>query len=74
MTNFASRARELRNAKKLTQKQMASEIGVSEILWRKYEAGDRAPTLEGLIAIADYFDVSTDFLLGRTDNPNSHKM
>lgn len=69
MTNFASRARELRHAKKLTQKQIASELGVSEILWRKYEAGDRAPTLEGLLALADYFDVSIDYLVGRSDIP-----
>ena len=48
---------------------MAAEIGVSEILWRKYEAGDRTPTFEGLIAIADYFDVSLDYLVGRSDAP-----
>lgn len=69
MTTFASRVRELRQLKNLTQKQMAAEIGVSEILWRKYEAGDRTPTFEGLIAIADYFDVSLDYLVGRSDVP-----
>lgn len=69
MTTFASRVRELRQLKNLTQKQMAAEIGVSEILWRKYEAGDRTPTFEGLIAIADYFDVSVDYLVGRSDVP-----
>lgn len=69
MTTFASRVRELRQLKNLTQKQMAAEIGVSEILWRKYEAGDRTPTFEGLIAIADYFDVSVDYLVGRSDAP-----
>ena len=69
MTTFASRVRELRQLKNLTQKQMAAEIGVSEILWRKYEAGDRTPTFEGLIALADYFDVSLDYLVGRSDIP-----
>lgn len=69
MSNFASRARELRRSKNLTQKQMSVEIKVSEILWRKYESGDRAPTLERLIALADYFDVSLDYLVGRSDDP-----
>lgn len=69
MASFASRVRELRVSKNLTQKQMSSEIGVSEILWRKYEAGDRTPTFEGLIALADFFNVSTDYLVGRSDIP-----
>lgn len=69
MTTFASRVRELRQLKNLTQKQMAAEIGVSEILWRKYEAGDRTPTFEGLIALADFFEVSLDYLAGRSDIP-----
>ena len=69
MASFASRIRELRQLKNLTQKQMASEIGVSEILWRKYEAGDRTPTFEGLIAFADFFEVSLDYLAGRSDIP-----
>lgn len=69
MPTFSVRARELRRSKNLTQKQIASIFGVSEILWRKYEAGDRVPTLDGLIAIADYFGVSIDYLVGRTDNP-----
>ena len=69
MTTFASRVRELRLLKNLTQKQMSAEIGVSEILWRKYEAGDRTPTFEGLIALADFFEVSLDYLCGRSDVP-----
>ena len=69
MSDFASRARELRHSKNLTQKQIASELGVSEILWRKYESGDRAPTLDGLLSLADYFDVSIDYLVGRSDDP-----
>lgn len=69
MASFASRVRELRQLRNLTQKQMASKIGVSEILWRKCEAGDRTPTFEGLIALADFFNVSTDYLLGRSDVP-----
>jgi len=67
MSSFASRVRELRSTKGLTQKQLASEFEVSEVLWRKYEGGTRTPTFEGLIAIADFFDVSLDYLVGRSD-------
>jgi len=55
--------------KVLTQKQAAAMFGLSERLWRSYEGGDRTPTFEGLIAIADFFDVSLDYLVGRSDNP-----
>jgi len=51
----------------LTQKQIASCFAASERLWRSYEAGLRTPTFEGLIAIADFFDVSLDYLVGRSD-------
>ena len=64
---FALRLRKLRKEKELTQKQAAAEFGLSEILWRKYEGGDRTPTFEGLIALADYFGVSLDYLVGRSD-------
>jgi len=73
MSSFASRVRELRNAKGLTQKELASKFEASEVLWRKYEGGTRTPTFEGLIALADYFDVSLDYLVGRSDKPFSHK-
>jgi transcriptional regulator with XRE-family HTH domain len=69
LTEFSSRLRKCRNAKGLTQKQIATEFGLSEIIWRKYEAGERTPTFDGLIALADYFDVSIDYLVGRSDDP-----
>jgi transcriptional regulator with XRE-family HTH domain len=73
MPEFASRLREQRKLKGLTQKQIAAEFSVSESLWKSYENGSRTPTFDGLIAIADYFNVSIDYLVGRTDNPNPHK-
>jgi transcriptional regulator with XRE-family HTH domain len=69
LSNFASRARDCRKIRGLTQKQIATDVGVSEILWRKYEGGTRTPTLEGLLNLADYFDVSVDYLVGRSDDP-----
>lgn len=70
MSSFASRIRELRASKNLTQKQIAVELNVSEILWRKYEAGVRTPSFDGLLTLADYFNVSLDYLVGRSDVPD----
>lgn len=69
MSNFAERVRSLRKARGLTQKQAADLFGITEIAWRKYEAGKRTPTFDGLIALADFFGVSLDYLVGRTDQP-----
>ena len=46
---------------------VAEYIGVSVAAYRYYERGERQPTFEALCKLADYFDVSTDYLLGRTD-------
>lgn len=56
-----------------TQAQAAQAAGVSVSMYQFYEYGKNEPTASVLIALADYFDVSLDFLTGRTDNPNSHK-
>jgi transcriptional regulator with XRE-family HTH domain len=69
MSDFASRLRAQRKLKSLTQKQIAAEFSVSVSLWKSYENGSRTPTFEGLIALADYFDVSLDYLVGRSDEP-----
>lgn len=74
MFDFAAHLKALRQSRNITQKQLAEAIHGSERGIQNYEMGVRKPTYEMLIALADYFDVSTDFLLGRTDNPNSHKM
>lgn len=49
----------------LTQTQAAQKIGVSDGTYKNYEQGKREPNGETLVAIANYFDVSTDYLLGR---------
>ena len=64
----------LRKSANTTQKSLAKEIGVSEIAIQRYEYGTRKPTIDVLISLADYFDVSLDYLTGRTDNPDSHKL
>lgn len=69
MSSFAVRVKELRTAKGLTQKQAAEIFGIGARHWQKYELEERTPTFEGLIALADYFDVPIDYLVGRSDNP-----
>ncbi len=71
---FPDCLRELRAERNLTQKDIYEAIGMSAIGYQRYEYGDRAPAYEKLLALADYFDVSLDYLAGRCDNPNSHKM
>lgn len=72
--DFSERLRTIRQGKKLNQTAVGKEIGISLKQIQRYEAGDSEPTLSVLIALADFFDVSLDFLTGRNDNPNSHKL
>lgn len=73
MFNFGAHLKALRQSKNLTQKQLAENIGASESGIQNYELGTRKPTYDMLIALADYFDVSLDYLVGRSDNPKINK-
>lgn len=64
-----NRIAELRIAKGLTQAQLAEIFGWSQQSVQTWETGSRNPPLEKLLQLADYFAVSIDFLLGRTDTP-----
>ena len=61
------RLKELRLSRGLTQKAIAEQLGMSTRAYSHYEIGDRDPSIELLIAFCDYFDVSADYLIGRTD-------
>lgn len=61
--------RKLRKENKITMKHLGEILGVSESAVSQYENGKRQPDQEMLAKIADYFDVSVDYLLGRTDTP-----
>ena len=73
MFDFGAHLKSLRKTQGLTQKQLANEIGASERGIQHYEIGERKPAYDVLIALADYFDVSLDYLCGRTDNPKMNK-
>ena len=59
---------ELRNANKITQKQLAETLGVTIRTITNYENGSREPNIATLIALADYFNVSLDYLVGRSES------
>lgn len=61
--------RYLRTKNNITSKQLSKILDISESSISLYENGKRTPNIELIIRIADFFKVSTDFLLGVTDNP-----
>lgn len=67
---FHERLIELRQLRGLTQKQVYEAVGMSAIGYQRYEYGDREPAFSKLIALADFFDVSLDYLVGRSDIPD----
>ncbi len=67
MIDFSSRLRELRASKSQRQKDLADVIGVAQTTIANYEQGARFPDEKILHRIADFFDVSLDYLLGRSD-------
>lgn len=71
-TSFSDRLKELRKSNGKTQKELAEYLGISERGYQNYEMGKREPNLEILSKLADYFNVSTDYLLGRSDDPNRY--
>ena len=65
---FGQRLSTLRKAQGYTQKAFAEKMNVSERCIRAYENETRHPDYNGLLALADYFDVSLDYLVGRSDH------
>ena len=69
---FADEIRVLRKEKKLTQAEVAKEVGLSARGYQDLELGAK-PRYDALLHIADFYDVSVDWLMGRTDNPHAHR-
>lgn len=67
MGNFQNIFKRLRTSSGLTQAEMAEKLGISRSTIGMYETGAREPDFETLEKIADFFNVDTDYLLGRTD-------
>lgn len=65
---FYERMRSLRKETGKTQKEIAAELGIGYRALQCYEYNERYPDFPGLIAIADFFNVSLDYLVGRSDD------
>ena len=63
---FSQRLRELRAERKETQVQVARAIEITDRQYQRFEAGENLPGFENLWALADHFNVSMDYLAGRT--------
>lgn len=63
------RLQTLRQSRNISQTKLAIDLGLNQNSISRYENGEREADYATLIAIADYFGVSIDYLLGRTENP-----
>ena len=70
LIKFSERLKQLRDMRQLTQKRLGEETGLSARGIQDYELEQRKPGLDALIALADYFDISLDYLCGRSDDPS----
>lgn len=67
---FKERLTLLRKEKKLTQTELAAHMGVSKTIINKYEKGHASPSYEMLWKLSSYFDVSVDYLIGKSNSFN----
>ena len=67
--NFSNIITELRKEHKLTLVQLGDILGIKNQSVSLLEKGKNVPSFDTLIALADYFDVSLDYLVGRSDDP-----
>ncbi len=67
---LGERMKKLRKERKIPEKELSELMGVKIRAYQFYESGKNEPTISGLIALADFYDVTIDYLVGRTDNPN----
>lgn len=69
MDLFSTRVRELRRGRGLSQKQFADAVGTTQQSVTDWELGKKSPKLDSLLPCAEFFNVSLDYLTGRTDVP-----
>jgi len=70
MYNFPNRLKQLRTEKELSQKELGKMVSVDKSTICLYESGGRQPNFKVMEKLADYFDVSLDYLIGRTYGPD----
>ena len=70
MLKLSERLHSLRKERMLTQTDAAKAAGISMKSYCRYESGEREPTASVLVRIADFYNVTTDYLLGSSDEKN----
>lgn len=70
---YFSRLRDLREDKDMNQTQVAKLLFTSQTVYSRYERGVLTIPVEHLLILADFYDVSTDYILGRTNNKKVNK-
>lgn len=68
-----NRLRDLRKSRKMTQIALQMQTGIEQALLSKYENGSRVPPTETLLILAEFYSVSIDYILCRTDKPNINR-
>ena len=69
---FSEKIRKLRKERKMTQAAVGEQVGMSARGYQDLELGAK-PSYENLRSIADFYDVSVDWLMDRSDNPKAHR-
>ena len=67
---YYPRLKDLREDNDLVQKQVAAFLGINQRVYSNYETGKREIPTKFVIALADFYKTSADYILGRTNNPN----
>ena len=70
---YYPRLKDLREDKDLMQKEVASILGIDQRVYSNYETGKREIPTRFVVILADYYNTTTDYILGRTNNPKPYK-
>ena len=71
--HYTKRLRDLREDHDKTQQQIADILGTSQTMYARYERGANELPIRHLLALCNYYGVSTDYILGRTNNPKTNR-
>ncbi|MEE1160940.1 MAG: helix-turn-helix transcriptional regulator [Acutalibacteraceae bacterium] len=72
MSCYYPRLRDLREDRDLVQKEVAAVLGIDQRVYSNYEIGKREIPTRFLTVLADFYGISTDYILGRTNNPKPY--
>lgn len=70
---YFQRLKDLREDKDMKQVDIAEFLGIQQTVYSRYERGFQNIPIEHLLRLADFYNVSTDYILGRTNNPKINK-